>query len=136
MLGKLGGGGLLDNVLSPKPTDVNRGNDVLGHIFGSKDVSRTVASNAAAQSGLDASVLQKMLPMLAMAVGGHVSNQAGSRPAPAAAGGIGGLIGGLLGGGQASRAPAAGGGLASLLDMNGDGNALDDVLRLAGKVMR
>ena len=36
MLGKLGGGGLLDNVLSSKPTDVNRGNEVLGQIFGSK----------------------------------------------------------------------------------------------------
>jgi hypothetical protein len=35
MLGKLGGGGLLDNVLSSKPTDVGRGNEVLGQIFGS-----------------------------------------------------------------------------------------------------
>ncbi len=28
MLGKLGGGSLLDNVLSPQPTNVNQGNDV------------------------------------------------------------------------------------------------------------
>src|SRR5688572_1111865 len=28
LLGQLGGGGLLDNVLSPQPTDVSRGNDV------------------------------------------------------------------------------------------------------------
>jgi hypothetical protein len=27
-------------------------------------------------------------------------------------------------------------GLASMLDMNGDGNALDDIMRLAGKVLR
>ncbi len=27
-------------------------------------------------------------------------------------------------------------GLASMLDMNGDGNPLDDILRMAGKVMR
>ena len=53
LLGQLGGGGLLDNVLAPQPTDVSRGNDVLGQIFGSKDVSRTVAQNAASQSGLD-----------------------------------------------------------------------------------
>ena len=26
--------------------------------------------------------------------------------------------------------------LASMLDLNGDGNALDDILRMAGKVMR
>src|SRR5690242_20182386 len=30
VLGQLGGGGLLDDVLSPQPTDVGRGNDVLG----------------------------------------------------------------------------------------------------------
>ena len=35
LLGQLGGGGLLDNVLAPQPTDVSRGNDVLGQIFGS-----------------------------------------------------------------------------------------------------
>src|SRR5512139_3073580 len=46
LLGQLGGGGLLDNVLSPEPTNVGLGNDVLGQIFGSKDVSRTVAQSA------------------------------------------------------------------------------------------
>lgn len=34
LLGQLGGSGLLDNVLSAEPTDVGRGNDVLGQIFG------------------------------------------------------------------------------------------------------
>ena len=53
MLGQLGGGGLLADVLSAQPTNVGRGNEVLGQIFGSKDVSRTVAQNASAQSGLD-----------------------------------------------------------------------------------
>ena len=137
MLGKLGGGGLLQEVLSPKPTNVGSGNEVLGQIFGSKDVSRTVAANAATTTGLDPTLLQKMLPMLAMLVGGHMSNQSGSPAAPAAAsgGGLGGLIGGLLGGSQGNRG-AAGGGLASMLDMNGDGNALDDIMRLAGKALR
>ena len=54
LLGQLGGGGLLDSVLSPQPTDVSRGNDVLGQIFGSRDVSRAVAQNAASSSGLAA----------------------------------------------------------------------------------
>jgi hypothetical protein len=126
MLGKLGGGGLLDNVLSSKPTDVNRGNEVLGQIFGSKDVSRTVADNAAARSGLDPSVLKKMLPMLAMAVGGYMAKAGSPAATSGNAGGLGGLVGGLLGG-------RTGGGLAQMLDLNGDGNALDDVLRLAGK---
>lgn len=52
LLGQLGGGGLLDNVLAPQPTDVSRGNDVLGQIFGSKDVSRAVAQDAAARCTL------------------------------------------------------------------------------------
>jgi hypothetical protein len=30
----------------------------------------------------------------------------------------------------------AGGGLSSMLDLNGDGNPLDDILRMAGKVLR
>ena len=73
LLGKLGGGGLLDNVLAPQPTDVSQGNNVLGQIFGSKDVSRAVAQNVAEQSGLDPSLLKKMLPMLAMLVTGYLA---------------------------------------------------------------
>ncbi len=136
LLGKLGGGGLLDNVLSPKPTDVSQGNDVLGQIFGSKDVSRTVAANAAAKSGLDAGMLKKMLPMLAMLAAGYMAKQKAGAAAPSApaagGGGLGGLLGGLMGGGGAG----GGGGLSSLIDMNGDGNALDDIMRMAGKVMK
>jgi hypothetical protein len=136
LLGQLGGGGLLDDVLSPQPTNVSRGNDVLGQIFGSKDVSRTVAQNAASQSGLDPTLLKKMLPMLAMLVAGYMARQpGGSNEAPPTPGGLGGLLGGLLGGqsgGGAARTSAAPG-LGSMLDMNGDGNPLDDILRMAGK---
>jgi len=136
LLGQLGGGGLLDNVLSPQPTDVGRGNDVLGQIFGSKDVSRTVAQSAAARSGIDPGLLRQMLPMVAMMVTGYMAKQGGSAPgqAPAAGGGLGGLLGGLMGGGGATGASP--GGLASMLDMNGDGNALDDILGMAGKMLR
>ena len=61
LLGKLGGGGLLDQVLGSQPTDVRGGNDVLGQIFGSKDVSRAVAQNAASQTGLEPSLLKLSL---------------------------------------------------------------------------
>jgi hypothetical protein len=136
LLGQLGGGGLLDQVLSREPTDVSQGNDVLGQIFGSKDVSRTVAQNAATQSGLSPELLKKMLPMLAMLVTGYLAKQqGGSTDQPGADGGLGGLLGGLLGGARSGAAPA-GGGLGSMLDMNGDGNALDDILRMAGKALR
>jgi hypothetical protein len=143
LLGQLGGGGLLDDVLSPQPTDVSRGNDVLGQIFGSKDVSRTVAENAASQSGLDSSVLKKMLPMLAMLVAGYMAKQRGGGPVAqpsSSGGGLGDMLGSVFGGQAGSagsattRAPA--GGLASMLDLNGDGNPLDDILRMAGKAVR
>ena len=138
LLGQLGGGGLLDNVLGPQPTDVNQGNNVLGQIFGSKDVSRTVAQNAASKSGLDPSLLKKMLPMLAMLVAGYMAKQQGggaTAPSSPMSSGLGGLLGGLLGGG-AQPAGSGGAGLASMLDLNGDGNPLDDIMRMAGKTMR
>jgi hypothetical protein len=136
LLGRLGGGGLMDQVLSPKPTDVGQGNEVLGQIFGSKDVSRTVAQSAAGQSGLDPELLKKMLPILAMLVGGFMAKRGGGEAtADSGGGGLGGLLGSVLGGGQRSGGGALGG-LGSLLDANGDGNALDDILRMAGKAVR
>jgi len=133
LLGQLGGGGLLDDVLAPQPTHVSRGNDVLGQIFGSKDVSRTVAQDAASKSGLDPALLKKMLPMLAMLVAGFMAKQrSGAAQAPTG-GGLGGLLGSLLGqnrGGAETGAAAPG--LAGMLDLDGDGNPLDDILRLAG----
>jgi hypothetical protein len=140
MLGQLGGGSLLDDVLSPQATNVGRGNDVLGQIFGSPDVSRTVAANAATGSGLDPALLKKMLPMIAMLVAGvmakqgagQASVQAGAGPGAGSGGGLGGLLGGLLGGNGRSQAP----GLAGMLDMNGDGNPLDDIMGLANKFLR
>lgn len=120
LLGQLGGSGLLDDVLSPQPTPVARGNNVLGQVFGSKDVSRTVARSAAARTGLNPELLKKMLPILAMLVTGYMARQQGTGPAQAS-GGLGGLLGGLLGGGQ-SAVP------------DGNGNPLDDILRMAGKL--
>ncbi len=139
LLGQLGGGGLFDQVLAPEPTNTGLGDAVLGQIFGSKDVSRTVAKDAASKSGLDPALLKKMLPMLAMLVAGYMAKQRdGGQAAPQSeglGGSLGGLLGGLLGGGGGS-ANKSGGGLASMLDMNGDGNPLDDIMRMAGKAMR
>ena len=141
LLGQLGGSGLLDNVLSPQPTDVGQGNNVLGQIFGSKDVSRAVAQNAASQTGVAPSVLKQMLPMLAMLAAGYMAKQQGAGAAAqpsAAGGGLGNLLGGLLGGsGTGSAMPGAGApGFASMLDLNGDGNPLDDILKMANKALR
>jgi hypothetical protein len=125
LLGALGGGGLLDDVLAPRPTDVSKGNSVLGRIFGSKDVSRTVAQRASEETGLDSAVLRKMLPMLAMLAAGYMARQRAKEEvdAPnAPTGGAGPAAGGL--GGMLSDLLSAG---------NGDGNPLDEILRMAGK---
>ncbi|HEY0822151.1 MAG TPA: DUF937 domain-containing protein [Ramlibacter sp.] len=137
LLGRLGGGGLLDQVLSPQPTDVSQGDAVLGEIFGSREVSRTVAQSASAQSGLDPALLKKMLPLLAMAVAGFMAKRGTGTPdaGASAAGGLGGMLGSVFGGGSQASGGALGG-LGSLLDANRDGNALDDILRMAGKAMR
>ncbi len=138
LLGQLGGGGLLDSVLGSAPTPVDRGNDVLGQIFGSKDVSRTVAGQAATQTGLDAGLLKKMLPILAMMVAGTMAKQGGQS---SEGGGLGGMLGNVLGGAMGGgAAPAAGGlgggfgGLGKMLDMDGDGNPLDDIMGMVGKL--
>ncbi len=140
MLGGLGGAGLADNVLGAEPTDVNKGNDILGQIFGSKDVSRTVAGHASGQTGIDPELLKKMLPILAMLVGGYLSSRGGGQSEGQGGGGIlGSILGSVLGGGQ-QAAPASGGGmlggLGSLIDMNHDGNPLDDIIGMAGKLAR
>jgi hypothetical protein len=130
LLGSLGGGDLLDEVVSPQPTNLNRGNEVLGQIFGSKDVSRAVAQDAAAKSGLDPSVLKKMLPMVAMMVAGYMAKQKmGGGASAATGGGLGGALGGALGGMLGGQGGGLGG-LASMIDMNNDGNPLDDIMRM------
>ena len=151
LLGQLGGGGLLDAVLAPEPTPVDKGNDVLGQIFGTKEVSRTVAGHAAAQTGLESGLLKKMLPILAMLVAGYMAKQGGGAAGDGGGGlggmlggllggqggGLGNVLGGMLGGGQAQAGPGSGGGLGSLagmLDMDGDGNPLDDIIGMAGKL--
>jgi hypothetical protein len=140
VLGQLGGGGLLDNVLAPEATDVSRGNDILGQIFGSRDVSRTVAQQAATRSGIDPALLRKMLPILVMLVAGYMARHGNAAPqqTPASGGGLAGLLGGLLRGAPdlPGAAPGTSAGLASMLDLNGDGNPLDDILGMAGKLMR
>ena len=95
-----GGGGLLESVLAPKPTPTNQGNDILGQIFGSKDVSRSVAGEVASMTGLDEGLLKKMLPILAMAVVGYMAKQAtgGSTAGNAGGGALGGILGSIVAG--------------------------------------
>jgi len=51
------------------------GNAILGHLFGSKAVSRAVAAQAAAVTGIGQDILKQMLPALAGMVMGSLSKQ-------------------------------------------------------------
>ena len=93
------------------------GNAILGHLLGSKDVSRQVASHAAGKTGLDDGLLKKMLPVVAGLVMGSMSKQATA-------------------GGMDISGSSAGGLLTRLLDSDGDGSVMDDILGMAGRFLR
>lgn len=93
------------------------GNNILGHIFGSKDVSRNVAAAAATETGIDADMIKKALPLLATLAMGVMSKKTsrGKDIGPSLS------KGGL-------------GPLGDLLSMGGkSGGGLDDILGMARK---
>lgn len=92
------GGVLLDAVLKKQPTPTQPGNDILGEIFGNKDVSRGVAEEAAGSTGIAPELIKKMLPILAMAVVGYMLNQKQGGQTGGGGQDAGGPIGGALGG--------------------------------------
>ena len=99
------------------------GNAILGKIFGSKDVSRGVAQQAAGMSGIGASLLKKMLPVIASMVMGVLAKKmmgGGARAGTSSGGGLGDILGDILGGGQTQQQQAPGGG--------GLGDILKDIL--------
>lgn len=70
------------------PQGVEEGNGILGHLFGSKELSRAVASQAAQATGIGQQVLQQMLPVIAsMMMGGLFKQSAGQMQAGGFGGG-------------------------------------------------
>jgi hypothetical protein len=92
LMGRAAGGGILGSLIGG-----GAGNQILGHIFGSKDASREVAAQASQKSGVDASVLKKLLPIVAGAVALHYMTH-GRHAAGASGRAGGGLLGSILGG--------------------------------------
>ncbi len=93
------------------PETVNDGNGILGHILGSKDVSRALAQQVSGSTGISDTLIKQMLPLVASLAMGAMAKR--SR-------------GGMEGGEMQT-------GLASMLDFNRDGSAIDDVIGLVGK---
>ena len=111
---------------------VAQGNDILGSIFGSKDVSRAVATQAAGQTGIDVGAFKALLPMVATMAVSALGNGTGTVAAPAGGGGLAGMIGGLLGG----QAGGAAGALMAMIDTNKDGNPLDEIMGMASGFLK
>ena len=120
LLGSLRSGGhsryIDDSSVLWQSETVADGNAILGHILGSKDASRAVASQAVTQTGLSADVLKKLLPIAATLVMGSLArHQAGSLNSFTGGGGLLGV-------------------LTPMLDQNGDGSVVDDVMNRVGKM--
>ena len=102
-----------------RPDTTADGDGILGHIFGSKDVSRQVAARAASQTGLSEGVLKSMLPIVAAMMMGSLSQQL-RQP------------GGRMQSGVATT-DGLFGMLAPMLDSNRDGSMVDDVIGMLSR---
>lgn len=72
------------------PQGMADGNGILGHLFGSKDLSRAVAGQAAQATGLGSDLLKQMLPAIAaMVMGGLFKQGSGQIQAGQPSGGFG-----------------------------------------------
>lgn len=114
--------------------------DVLGHMgaqaqAGIQDPG-ALAQAAAERTGAPAGGLQDLLGQLMGAVQGMQGGMAGAGGTAGAAGGLdlSAILGQLLGGLQGGQAGGLGG-LAQMLDRDGDGQVMDDIADMAGRFL-
>ncbi len=81
---------------------IAEGNGILGHLFGSKDVSRAVAAQAAQATGLSQTILKQMLPVIASMVMGGLFKQSTDRAGAGGGGPLGQIMETMLGGAMSS----------------------------------
>ena len=62
------------------PDGMADGNGILGHLFGSKDLSRAVAAQAAQATGIGQDMLKQMLPAIASMIMGGMFKQSTQQP--------------------------------------------------------
>jgi hypothetical protein len=129
------------------PQGMAEGNGILGHLFGSKELSRAVAAQASQATGIGQDILKQMLPAIASMLMGSLFKQTNSRMQAGTFGAsnplgeiieqmmkqgggaqrqapqqsdnpLGDILGQILGGGQGRQQPPQGGG----------GNPIEDIL--------
>lgn len=121
-------GGILDNLDGfLEAPDVNDGNGILRHMLGNK--RGNVETGVSKASGLDPSLVAKLLPMLAPVVLGALGKQ--KRQQNLNAEGLASMLGSERQ--QIEQSNPAMGMLQGLLDQDGDGNVADDILGKVGK---
>jgi hypothetical protein len=101
------------------------GNGILGHILGGKEASVALAGQVAGNTGMSQDMVKKLLPMAAAAMMGALSKSTQGGQALAS------QVSGL---GAVNKGPALGG-LLGMLDADGDGSPVNDVVGLAKRFL-
>jgi hypothetical protein len=133
-----------DATAAAAPEGQAQGMAFLENLMGGQEAPKELAAEAANQTGIDMATIMKFLPAIAGMLQGGMQKQMPDSSIQGmlgqlgggadTGGGLMGMVGGLLGGGKAQ----AGGGmdlgaLTQMLDADGDGSPLNDVL---GKFMK
>lgn len=105
----------------------SNGAGILGHVFG--DRQEAVQQGVSQASGLDMSMVARLLPLLAPIVMGYLGRQKQEQGLDASS--LAGMLGGAQQQMQEQQSPLMGM-LSAVLDQNRDGSMVDDAIRLAG----
>jgi len=127
-LSKKHNGGILDD-LDGALTNQNvlqDGAGILDHVFGGKE--QNIAKAVSAKSGIDTSSAMNLLKMAAPVIMGYLGKQTKQQNVTDS-NGIGNLLGGMLGGNSKNEQSL----VTQLLDADGDGSAIDDIIGMASE---
>ncbi len=130
--------GYFDNpAAAAQPEAMAQGQSFLESLLGDSAATEGLAAAASESAGVDQGLVAQFLPALAaMAQGGlqkqMPDSQIDQMTSGGAGGGLMGMVGGLLGGNKGGSGPDLSM-LTNMLDADGDGSAMDDIL---GKFMK
>lgn len=133
-----------DPAAAAQPEARQQGQNFLEQLLGSQEATQELAREAAGRANVEPSQVEQFMPALAAMLQGGMQKQTpdsgiegmlsgltGGQQSSGGGGGLMGMIGGLLGGGSGSQQSGGGfdlGSIANMLDADGDGSPLDDIL--------
>jgi hypothetical protein len=118
-------GSILDNLegVLTNQNVLQDGAGILGHVFGGKE--QNIAKAVSSKSGIDLNSAMNLLKMAAPVIMGYLGKQAKQQNVTDS-NGIENLLGGLLGSGSNDQSLVT-----KLLDADGDGSVIDDIIGMA-----